>query len=121
MEGELTVKHTSSVIYATLPDGSKAFIRYSVEGKVMKLLETYTPPQFRGQGIAAKLMDYAVKMARESGYAVEPVCSYAIYYFLKNRHLRELLAEPYRSMTDDELRALFEKRKEEEKRKPSDA
>ncbi|MGC9181438.1 GNAT family N-acetyltransferase [Thermogladius sp.] len=114
MEG---IRHTSTVIYTSLPDNTKAFIRYRVENNVMKLLETYTPPQHRGKGIAGQLMEYAVNMAKEKGYLIEPICSYSIYYFLKHKEARELLAEPYRSMSDEELKSLFEKRLEEEKSK----
>ncbi|AFK51121.1 hypothetical protein TCELL_0697 [Thermogladius calderae 1633] len=101
----------------TLPDNTKAFIRYRVDNNVMKLLETYTPPQHRGKGIAGQLMEYAVNMAKEKGYLIEPICSYSIYYFLKHKEAREWLAEPYRSMSDEELKSLFEKRLEEEKSK----
>ncbi|WP_440059157.1 GNAT family N-acetyltransferase [Thermogladius sp. 4427co] len=113
----MEVKHTSTVIYTVLPDNSKAFIRYKVENNIMKLLETYTPPQHRGKGIAGMLMDYAIEMARKNGYLVEPICSYSIYYFIKHKELRDILAEPYRSMSDEELKKLFEKRLEEEKSK----
>ena len=43
VSGGLEVRHTSTVIYAKLPDGSKAFLGYRVEGGIMKLVETYTP------------------------------------------------------------------------------
>jgi len=95
-------------------DGSKAFIRYVVEDHVMKLLETYTPPQHRGKGVARKLMEYAIKLARENNWLIEPICSYAIYFFIKNPELKELLIPKLRN-TD--LRELFKKKIEEEKLK----
>ena len=93
---KLEIKHTSSVIYAKLPDGSKAYIAYEVREKVMRILETYTPPQYRGRGIASKLMEYAVKLAVSNEWLIEPVCSYAIYYFIKHPELRERLVHELR-------------------------
>lgn len=117
MSNNIEIKHTSRVIYARLPDNSKAFIRYIVEGNVMKLLETYTPPQHRGKGIAKKLMDYAVELAIKNNWFIEPICSYSIYYFIKNSDKRQYLVEKYRSMNEEELKKYFEQRLEEEKKK----
>ncbi|ADV65233.1 GNAT family N-acetyltransferase [Desulfurococcus mucosus] len=105
---EYQVSHTSTVIYARLPDGSKAYIKYSVEGGVMKLISTYTPPQFRGRGIAGRLMEYALKLARENNWLVEPICSYAVYYFMKNPGVRDVLLEKYRGLTEEEWKRFYE-------------
>ena len=106
MSGE--VKHTSQVIYVTVGEGKKAYLKYSVENGVMKLLETYTPPEFRGRGIAARLLDHAIMLAEENGWEIEPICSYAVYYFMKNSGKRHILTQRYRSLSDDEWRRLFE-------------
>ena len=117
MSTDLDIKHTSRIIYAKLSDGSKAYIKYMVENNVMKLLETYTPPQHRGKGIARKLMDYAIKLAKENNWLIEPICSYSVYYFIKNPDKRELLIPQYRKLSEEELKELFKKRLEEEKSK----
>ncbi len=110
---ELEIKHTSSVIYARLPGSKeKAWIAYEVEGNVMKLLKTYTPPEYRGKGIAAKLTQYAIELARKNGWVIEPVCSYAIHYFIKHPELKQLLKPELR---DADLRKLFEERLKEER------
>ena len=108
------IGHTKRVIYMKFNDGSKAFIRYVVEDHVMKILETYTPPQHRGKGVARKLMEYAIKLARENNWLIEPICSYAIYFFTKNPGLKNLLIPELRN-TD--LNELFRKKIEEEKAK----
>lgn len=105
------IGHTSRVIYMKLDDGSKAYIRYVVENNVMKLLETFTPLKYRGKGIARKLMNYAVELARKNNWLIEPVCSYAIYFFMKNPGLRNILIPGLRNA---DLRDLFKKRIEEE-------
>jgi GNAT superfamily N-acetyltransferase len=85
----------------------------------MKLIATYTPEQHRGKGYAKLLVDKAVEVAREKGLKIIPICSYAIYYFIKNPELRSLLAEPYNTMGDEELRRLYEERLKEERSKGS--
>ncbi len=113
---EFEIKHTSSVIYIKLPDGSKAFLGYKVEGGVMKLIETYTPSQHRGKGVARRLIEYAIDLARKQGLLIEPICSYAIYYFMRHPELRNLLIPELR---DSDLNSLYRQRIEEEKRKAS--
>ncbi len=110
---ELEIRHTSSVIYARLPGSKeKAWIAYEVEGNVMKLLKTYTPPEYRGKGIAAKLTQYAIELAKKNGWVIEPVCSYAVHYFIKHPELKQLLKPELR---DADLRKLFEERLREER------
>ncbi len=110
---ELEIRHTSSVIYARLPGSKeKAWIAYEVEGNVMKLLKTYTPPEYRGKGIAAKLTQYAIELAKKNGWVIEPVCSYAVHYFMKHPELKQLLKPELR---DADLRKLFEERLREER------
>lgn len=113
---EFTIRHTSQVIYIILPGDVKAYLKYHVEENTMKLIETYTPPEFRGMGIASKLVEYAVNLAHENNWLIEPICSYAIYYFMKNKEKRELLIEKYRDMKEDDWKQLFEHAKIRERR-----
>ncbi len=117
MSDSLNVKYTSQVFYVKFPDGSKAFLGYKVEGDKMFLLETYTPPQHRGKGVAKLLIDKALELARERGLKVVPICSYSIYYFLKNPELRNMLSEPYNVMNDEELAKYYEESLKREKSK----
>ncbi|MCS7108880.1 MAG: GNAT family N-acetyltransferase [Sulfolobales archaeon] len=107
---DLEVKYTSQVIYVKFGDGSKAFLGYKIEGDKMHLLETYTPPQHRGMGVAKLLIEKALELAKEKGIKVVPVCSYSIQYFMRNPGVRHLLAEPYVNMSDDELSRYYEER-----------
>ncbi|MEM1611561.1 MAG: GNAT family N-acetyltransferase [Sulfolobales archaeon] len=117
MGEELEVKYTSEVFYIKFNDGSKAYLTYKVEEGKMYLISTYTPPQHRGKGAAKRLVEKALEVARNKGLKVVPICSYATYYFLKNRDARELLDEPYRSMSDEELERYYKTRLEEERAK----
>ncbi len=114
---DLVIRHTSTVIYARLSDGSKAYIKYVVEDGVMKLLSTYTPPQHRGKGIAGRLMEYAVRMAEENGWLIEPVCSYAVYWFMKHPEKRHLLVP---SLHGADLEKVFREALERERSKEED-
>ncbi len=108
------VRYTKTVFYIKMPDGAKAYLRYSVEGDTLKLVETYTPPQHRGKGLARKMVEFALKFAEERDLKIEPICSYAVYYFLKNPDKRHMLLPKYQEM---DLEELFRKRREEEAKK----
>lgn len=105
---ELNIKHTSQVIYVVMPDSTKAYIKYSVENNVMKLIETYVPSQHRGKGVAKQLVEYAISLARSNGFVIEPICSYAIYYFMKNSEMRHVLHEKYKILNEEEWHKLYE-------------
>lgn len=111
------IKHTSTVIYAVMPDNSKAYLKYSINGNVMELLETYTPPQWRGIGIAKKLVEYAIDLARSNNWFIKPVCSFTIGYFIRNPDKRDILVSEYREMSVDELKKIMEERLREEESK----
>jgi len=108
----LEVKMSKKYIYIKLPGGVKAYLRYEIIDNVMKLLETYTPPEYRGKGLAAKLVTYALEYAKNKGLRVKPICSYTIRYFIKHPEYRSLLVEEYKNISLEEA---FEKRLEEEK------
>jgi len=114
---EVEIKHTSQVIYARLADSSKAYLKYSVEGGVMLLVETYVPPQHRGKGLARRLVEYAVKLAKENNWLIKPICSYAIYYFMKNPEERAILVREYRDLNDDEWTRLYNEARAREQAK----
>ncbi|MDM7275827.1 MAG: GNAT family N-acetyltransferase [Thermoprotei archaeon] len=116
----LEVKYTSQVFYVKFNDGSKAFLKYSVEGGKMTLIETYTPEQHRGKGVARLMIEKALEVASRGGLKIVPLCSYSVYYFLKNPSMRSMLAEPYNSMGDEELKRYYEERLQAEKAKKSE-
>lgn len=59
----------------------------------------------------AKLMvERAIESASERRLKIAPVCSYSVYYFLENPDKRGVLAEPYRGMSEEELRKYYEER-----------
>ncbi len=90
---EVLHKPERGVFLIELAPGASAFLRYELRGGKMYVLSTYTPPEFRGRGIASHLMAHAVRWAAEQGYKIVPVCSFAVEFFRKHSELRHLLDE----------------------------
>lgn len=61
-------------------DGDEAYLMYQEEGTVLDFYETYVPTRFRGQGIAARVVETALVYARDNGYKVRPTCPYVATY-----------------------------------------
>jgi uncharacterized protein len=53
---------------------------------------TYTPPQFRGQNIAFRLMERCITDAQREGLKIRPECSYAVVQFRRHPEWDALLA-----------------------------
>lgn len=117
MSSEIAVERRGSVYFVRFEDGSKAYlaVRENDEDGVMELVETYTPPQHRGKGVAKALVRKAVEDARRKGLKIVPICSYSVYYFIKHPEERDVLAEEYRRMGDEGLRKYFKERLESER------
>ena len=61
--------------------GTKAEITWTELADVMVIEHTFVDESMRNQGMAKKLLDRAADYAREHGYKMEPVCSYAATAF----------------------------------------
>jgi uncharacterized protein len=95
-----TISHDQSAHrFTTDIDGHRAELDYTLSGKVMSITHTGVPQAIGGRGVAAELMRAALEAARTQGWAVEPVCSYAVAYMRKqslapgHTHLDDLLDE----------------------------
>ena len=68
------------------PDGGRFLVRLDAgeaeleyierEGRVLDLIHTFVPPEERGQGIGAALVEHAFGYAREEGYRVRASCPF---------------------------------------------
>ena len=116
MEQALVVENKGSVLFIRFPDEdrSKAWLIYEIKDGRMRLLETYTPPRYRGRGVARRLVEKAIELARSRGLVIEPVCSYTIYYFWKHPEARDVLAEEFRGLSDGDWERLFREARERE-------
>ncbi|MCD6369497.1 MAG: N-acetyltransferase [Thermoproteales archaeon] len=83
MGEEYEVLERGNRLLIRLAPGKFAFLEYRVEGNLMYIDKTYTPPEFRGRGIAGRLMKVAVKKVLDQGLKIVPNCSYARHYLLE--------------------------------------
>ncbi|MEM1623791.1 MAG: GNAT family N-acetyltransferase [Sulfolobales archaeon] len=113
----MEIKKAGGVFYVKLEDGSKAYVATETEGGVLKVLETYVPEKHRGKGYARALLEKVVEYAKSNNLKVQPICSYAISYFMKNKEARDVLVDELKSITEDEWQKLYEERLDEEEAK----
>lgn len=58
-------------------DGQEAVLVYRLDANRIDFYSTFVPPEFRGQGIAEKLVRTAIAWAKEQGYELHASCWYA--------------------------------------------
>ena len=91
VEREDAATHGRYVI--RFPGGLEAEMTFQKRGAdVIVIDHTYTPPELRGQNIAARLMHRAIDDARRDGIKIHPVCSYAVLQFQRHKEWADLLA-----------------------------
>jgi len=77
-----------------LPDGSEGEMTYwRRDPGTIVADHTGVPPQYRGQGIAEKLVAAAMQDARDSKFRIVPVCSYVAAQFRRHPEWADLRAE----------------------------
>ncbi len=77
--------------YELVEDKKLAFADYRLEGGVLILPHIETDPDLRGKGAAGRLMIGVLELARENGWKVRPICSYASSYIQRHGEYRDLL------------------------------
>ncbi|SHI23333.1 GNAT family N-acetyltransferase [Pollutimonas bauzanensis] len=73
-------------------DGILSVLDYELQNGVMTIMHTGVPEALGGRGIAADLTRCALATARENGWAVRPLCSYAAAYMRRHPEYAGLLA-----------------------------
>ena len=77
-------------------EGMESVVDYRLVGGTMTITSTEVPPALRGQGVAAELVRTALQTARQRGWKVVPMCSYAARYIDRHAQFQDLLAQPAR-------------------------
>ncbi len=88
---ERQVIHRQNVFFINLGLGKKVYLRYTIDGNIMVFESTYTPEEYRGKGLAAKVTEKAIEYAREKKLKVRPVCSYSARFFEQHPEDKDLL------------------------------
>jgi len=60
--------------------------------KVRDFHHTMTFPEFRGSGVAAQVVEYALNDSRAEGFAIVPTCWYVEKYVAEHREYADLVA-----------------------------
>lgn len=71
-------------------DGYLSKLDYMQEGKNFVITHVGVHPNYRGQGVAAKIVEAGLQYARENSLRVIPMCSYAAAYIRRNPQHMEL-------------------------------
>lgn len=86
---------TTHGVYRAEVEGSDrpAELTWVARGDTRFANHTYVPPEARGKGIAAALVEALVADAREQGFKIEPECSYVEAAFRRHPEWAEVRAE----------------------------
>ena len=89
---EVVHREKSNWFFIKLEKGKAAYIKYTRSNNTISVDHTYTPEEFRGRGLAKKLMLAVIEYAKKNNLKIIPNCSYAQYFFEKYPEFRELVA-----------------------------
>ncbi len=64
-----------------------------VELNVIKVTHTFVNEDYRGQGIAAKLVDALIEYCTAEGLSIIPVCSYIVKLAQRDERLKKLVKQ----------------------------
>ncbi|MGC8478371.1 MAG: GNAT family N-acetyltransferase [Candidatus Micrarchaeia archaeon] len=84
---EEEVKREEGRFYIKTEHG-EAELLYRIDGSIMEVFHTFTPPQDRGKGIAEKLANAALGFAKLKGVKIKPECTYMQFFFYKHPDLK---------------------------------
>jgi predicted GNAT family acetyltransferase len=68
-----------------------AHLDYRLRDGVAEMFHTEVAPEYQGRGIASKLAVAALTWARESGYKVNPRCSFVKRFIARNPEFADLV------------------------------
>lgn len=97
MTDAITITRTNETThgaYRTDVEGSDkpAELTWRAQGNARIADHTFTPPEARGKGIAAKLVDALIADAHKEGFTIVPQCPYVAALFRKHPEWAQLRA-----------------------------
>jgi predicted GNAT family acetyltransferase len=80
--------------YELTADGATAFAAYRAAGAgVIAFTHTIVPEALEGQGIASRIIGFALADVRARGLKLLPLCSFVAAYMKRHPETQDLLAE----------------------------
>ena len=73
-------KMVAQLVYTMLPNN------------VLAINSVVVNPEFRGQGIATKIVNHCVEYAREHKLVIKPICSFAVAEFARRKDYADVLS-----------------------------
>ncbi len=83
-----------------LGDEVAGFVQYRARPGLIALIHTEVDDRFEGQGLASKLIAFALDDARARGLAVLPFCPFANEYIQRHSEYVDLVPEEQRAAFD---------------------
>ncbi len=88
---KLEVTHNQAQnTFEVLIDGYLSKLDYIRDGKNFVVTHVGVHPEFRGQGVAGKIMEAGLEYARQNSLRVIPMCSYAAHYVREHPQYMDL-------------------------------
>ena len=84
-------REKSNWFFIRLDKGKAAYLKYTRLEKTLSVDHTHTPEEYRGKGLAKRLMLAVINYAKRNNLKIIPNCSYAQYFFEKNPEFRDLM------------------------------
>ena len=88
----MTPQHEHQNQRFTLATTPTSVLDYDLSGGRVVFTHTGVPPAYRGQGLAAQLVEAGLQWAREQGLKVVPACSYVHVYIQRHPEWQNLVA-----------------------------
>lgn len=92
LKGEAVRHNREKSRFELSVDGALALADYVLSDGVMVFTHTETPPALQGRGIAARLIEGALRSARAEGLKVRASCSYVVAYLKRHPEFADLQA-----------------------------
>ena len=87
----MTPTHEPDARRFTLPTTPTSVLDYELSGSHVVFTHTGVPPAYRGQGLAAQLVEAGLAWARDQGLKVVPACSYVHVYIQRHPEWQNLV------------------------------
>lgn len=65
-------------------------INFKIEKNIMHIDRVYTNEDYRGHGYAKQLLEEIIDDAKNQGYKINPICSFVVKEFSKNKDYQKL-------------------------------